>query len=173
MGANVAPQPTFTAKSDGKVRWTVELLQRADDAGLFGPSDRYELIGGDLHIMPVPDPLHQKAVRRIVKLLRAAIAHRPDVDIDISSPVSLGESDQPIPDVSLVRNDEDDYGGGHPTPEDTYLIVEVAHSHPEGDIKLKRLQYAAAGLQEYWVADLQKRELLVYRKPVDGDYQVE
>jgi Uma2 family endonuclease len=37
----------------------------------------------------------------------------------------------------------------------------------------KRQAYAAAGIADYWVANLQQGELIVYREPQGNDYRLE
>ncbi|WP_020472756.1 Uma2 family endonuclease [Zavarzinella formosa] len=38
------------------------------------------------------------------------------------------------------------------------------------DTNEKRLLYARSGIAEYWVLDINGRQLLVYRHPLAGDY---
>ncbi len=54
-----------------------------------------------------------------------------------------------------------------------YLIIEFSNTSLAKDTEEKRRAYAAAGIADYWVANLRDGELIVYRQPVDGDYQVE
>jgi Uma2 family endonuclease len=39
------------------------------------------------------------------------------------------------------------------------------------DLETKRRIYAGAGIQEYWVINLKAKELIVFRDPIDRDYQ--
>jgi Uma2 family endonuclease len=56
-------------------------------------------------------------------------------------------------------------------PEDVYLVIEFSNSSLAKDTSEKRRTYAAALIQEYWVVNLPKRELIIYRQPANGDYQ--
>lgn len=161
--------PTFKAASNGKLRWTIDLVYAAAAAGFFEPNARYELIDGELLLMSPPKPPHQTAVRKVVRMLRQAISEETDLEIETSGPSGLGESDVPIPDIMLIRDDL--YEDEHPGAEDTFLIVEVASSHPERDRKAKRKQYAQFGIADYWIVDLKKKELVVHRELQNGDYQ--
>lgn len=49
---------------------------------------------------------------------------------------------------------------------------ELSNTSLEKDTEEKRRAYAAAGIADYWVANLQQGELIVYRQPLEGDYQV-
>ncbi|MEM0978794.1 MAG: Uma2 family endonuclease [Cyanobacteria bacterium P01_H01_bin.58] len=54
--------------------------------------------------------------------------------------------------------------------ENRFGAVEVANSHLEHDRKIKLPQHTAGNVQEYWVVDLQRRELWVCRHPNNSDY---
>lgn len=41
------------------------------------------------------------------------------------------------------------------------------------DTDEKRVVYAQAGIQEYWVVNLRDRHVILYRNPSEGDYQSE
>lgn len=48
---------------------------------------------------------------------------------------------------------------------------ELSNTSLEKDTEEKRRAYAAAGIADYWVANLRQGELIVYRQPLGGDYQ--
>jgi Uma2 family endonuclease len=83
------------------------------------------------------------------------------------SPLILGQDTDPEPDLAVVPGRPRDYAG-HPTTAE--LVVEVADLSLSFDTNDKRLLYARAGIREYWVVDINRRELLVYRDPQAGDY---
>ncbi|MEO0949056.1 MAG: Uma2 family endonuclease [Cyanobacteria bacterium J06641_5] len=72
-------------------------------------------------------------------------------------------------DIALVRSKE--YLQAHPTPADIFLVVEFSQSSLAKDTEAKRLIYAAAGVEDYWVVNLRDRLVMVYRQPAEGDYQ--
>ena len=174
-----SPKP-FTASETGRPRWTEALLYAAAAAVFFDPDDRYELINGELILMAPPDPVHDAAVRKVMRVLRAAIQEREDLEGETGFPASLGEHDVPVPDIKIVRIDEGEYESGHPGANDIYLVVEVANSHPNRDSpsetlherKKKKQRYATFGITDYWVVDLKKSELVIHRdpNPKKGDY---
>jgi len=56
------------------------------------------------------------------------------------------------------------------------LIVKVNQKiecHISEDLNIKRKAYATAEIPEYWVMNLKKQQLKVFRDPVDGDYAAE
>src|SRR5262249_38327507 len=66
------------------------------------------------------------------------------------------------PDIAVVPGSVLDYDD-HPTT--ATLIVEVADSTLAFDKGRKLRLYAAANIPEYWIVDLNKRRLLVFRRP--------
>ena len=170
--ATSSPPKPFTASETGRPRWTEALLYAAAEAGFFDPDDRYELIDGELILMAPPDPVHDAAVRKVMRVLRAAIQEREDLEVETGFPASLGEHDVPVPDIKIVRIDEGEYESGHPGANDIYLVVEVANRHPNRDRKKKKERYATFGIADYWVVDLKKSELVIHRapNPKKGDY---
>jgi Uma2 family endonuclease len=85
-------------------------------------------------------------------------------------PLILGQDTDPEPDVAVVPGRPRDYAG-HPTTAD--LVVEVSDSSLNFDTNEKRLLYARAGIRDYWVVDINARQLLVYRDPQAGDYSTQ
>ena len=73
----------------------------------------------------------------------------------------------PEPDFAVITGTARG-SSGHPTMAD--LVVEVSDSSLAFDTNQKRLLYARAGIREYWVVDVNGRQLLVYRDPQAGDY---
>ena len=80
-------------------------------------------------------------------------------------PVRLNDGSEPQPDLALVKPRKDYYTGRHPTPEDVFLLVEVADSSVLSDRVDKLPAYAKAGISEYWIVNLVERVVEVYRAP--------
>jgi len=87
-----------------------------------------------------------------------------------AKPITIAETGSE-PDIALVRRQA--YRQGHPTPADVFLVIEFANSSLEKDTDEKRHAYAAAGIADYWVANLKGGELIVYREPQGDDYRLE
>lgn len=77
------------------------------------------------------------------------------------NPIPTDDSD-PQPDVMVVPGRIEDYND-HPTT--ARLIVEVSDSTLVRDTTIKADLYASAKIAEYWVVDLENRQLLVFRDP--------
>jgi Uma2 family endonuclease len=78
---------------------------------------------------------------------------------------TIGVNNDPGPDLAVVPGEIRDYFDVNPT--EALLIVEVSDSTLFFDTTTKAELYATAGVADYWVIDLEARELLVYRDPVN------
>ena len=148
-------------------RWTLDAYRIAWEAGAFGDAN-LELIDGELYTVPPASPGHDWLIELLHQFLEAKLAGKP-VRVREEKTVFINESSTPKPDISVVPNRN--YSEAHPCPADVHLVVEVANSHPERDLELKRDVYAEAGITQYWVFDLKQKTFRVYTNPVSGVYQ--
>jgi Uma2 family endonuclease len=111
------------------------------------------------------NPPHAITLELVAEALR--IAFGAGWRIRIQSPLVLGLDLDPEPDCAVLAGTARG-STGHPTTVD--LVVEVADSSLDFDTNEKRLLYAKACIREYWVVDVNGRQLLVYRDPQAGDY---
>ena len=89
----------------------------------------------------------------------------------VQSSVVLGERAEPEPDIALLRPRADFYADADETPDDVLLIVEVADSSLEYDVRTKAPMYARYGIPELWVADLNHDQIFLFRDPTPGGYK--
>ena len=75
----------------------------------------------------------------------------------------------PQPDLLLLRSDFDESAA--PGPADVLLLVEVADSSLLYDQRDKLEAYARNGIVEYWILDLTRNELHVFRDPAGPAYR--
>ena len=88
----------------------------------------------------------------------------------VQSPLALGDRSEPEPDLVLVRPRPDYYRSGHPGPEDVLLLIEVSDTSADLDLGDKLRLYAASGIVEYWVIDLNRGVLIGHRDPHGDQY---
>jgi Uma2 family endonuclease len=91
----------------------------------------------------------------------------------IQGTVVIAEGSVFEPDLALLRRRPEGYRYALPRPEDVLLAVESAGSSWSRDRHVKLPIYAAAGIQEYWIIDLERESLLVFREPAVDAYRVE
>lgn len=139
-------------------KWTRDQYMKMAELGFFA-GKRVELIRGViLEMSPVNWP-HTLATVRTGEALRAAFGGTAIVIEQSSFP--LGNSD-PVPDVRVVMGRVDDFADD---PAVAALIVEVSDSTLSFDLTDKAELYATAGVQDYWVLDLNGRTLHMFRDP--------
>ncbi len=149
--------------------WTVEEYHRMAETGILDSSERVELIEGKIIWMSAKGTAHRSAVGRTDYLFKEALKNR--AWISVQDPITLSKRSEPEPDIAVVKIDPLDYADHHPTPEEVYLIIEVADSSLKFDCDTKGKAYAKAGIADYWVLDVIDRQLYVYRQPTSEGYQ--
>lgn len=162
----------------GKASMAVELLKRRFDAdeyqrmaraGILTEDDRVELIEGEILTMTPIGPRHSAAVNRANRALVGAAGD--DAIVQVQGSVRLDRSSEPQPDLVLLRPEPGFYASRLPGPADILLIVEVAEASLDYDRDVKAKLYAAAGVPEYWLADLAAGVVTRFSAPSGGAYQ--
>lgn len=151
---------------DLRRRFTVEEYDHMGQAGIFHPADRTELLDGVITEMSPISAWHASAVDALATLLITRLAGRATVRVQ--NPVQLLPNSEPQPDLTVVRYRRDFYRGGHPTPEDVLLLVEVADSSLPTDRAIKVPIYARHEIVEVWLVDLANNVVHVHTDP-DGE----
>lgn len=141
-------------------RFTNVDFRTLTDLGFF--TDQFVmLIDGEFIHMPHPGPRHDMAVSLTLPVLQAAFT--PGHFLRVQSGFETALDTNPAPDLAVIRGTPRDY----PTPpRQAVLIVEVSDTSFAYDSGEKSNLYAAAGVPEYWVIDVNDPRLLVYRDPV-------
>jgi Uma2 family endonuclease len=147
-------------------KWTIEEYHQMIEAGIL-QNHRVELLAGEIIEMPPEEPLHAFYGEELADYLRYRLAGK--ALIREAHPITLTNS-EPEPDITVVQPPRDNYRNRHPYPEDIFLVIEVSHSTLAKDLEIKRKTYAQAGIPEYWIIDVQNKQLIVFRSPNNGDY---
>jgi Uma2 family endonuclease len=87
-----------------------------------------------------------------------------------AKPITLPNDSEPEPDIAIVQRLGHEYREHHPYPENIFWLIEYANSSLEKDLEKKTKIYAEAGILEYWVVNLKKLHLVVFREILDGEY---
>jgi Uma2 family endonuclease len=139
------------------------------EAGILQRHDRVELIDGELIDMAPIGQGHDATIGGLTEALVMACAGRAIVWVQNS--LRLDRSNVPQPDFTVLRRRPDFYATGERAdPADVLLLVEVAQSSLHFDRTVKLSLYAQAGIAEYWIVDLKRKTLFVYRKPAGDGY---
>ncbi len=149
------------------VKWTIADYHAMVAAGILNDR-RVELIEGEIvEMAPEGEPhayFSTASGNYLVHLLGDRALVRP------AKPITLPDNSEPEPDVAIVQPLGREYLSHHPYPENIFWLIEYSESTLAKDLEIKRKLYAAAGIREYWVANLQTRQLIVFRDPQNGDY---
>ncbi len=152
------PAPAVSTGPTPKV-WTVDEFHDLNDRGRFEGRRAMLIYGQILEQGPMNSP-HAIAATKTEDTVRDAFGRK--WHIRVSKPLVLGQTIDSQPDVAVIIGRPSDYTA-HPTTAD--LIVEVSDTSFAYDTVEKMSLYAAAGLREYWVLDLNARVLIVHRDP--------
>lgn len=120
---------------------------------------------------PTPGPRHMDCERRIVEAFTLAL-HAAGLltqfGVQTGGGLKIGDHNLRGPDVMIIRLPFDTEN--LLTGDGVALVVEVAHSSLPDDLTEKRSKYAGAGVAEYWVVDIEGRQVYPFRDPKAGDY---
>jgi Uma2 family endonuclease len=149
-----------TATSE-QVRFTVDEYFRMSEAGIFDDS-RVELIDGRVYRMNAQANAHRWAVSKTMWALRSRFTAVDQFWVVVQGTVLLGQFGAPEPDLYVLNVPEGTPDDQLPVP---FVIIEVSDSTYAHDAGLKLGTYAAAGVLDYWIINLQQRRVEVYRDP--------
>jgi Uma2 family endonuclease len=138
-------------------RFTREQFYRMGELGFF-EARRVELVLGELVALAPVSEAHVASVTLAGDQLRVAFG--PNHYVRVQAPLNLAVID-PLPDLAVVPGGPRDYAIA---PTTALLIIEVADTTLAHDTTKAEL-YATAGVPEYWVIDLEHRQLIVFRDP--------
>ena len=151
-----------------KKLFTVDEYHRMGKAGILLENDRLELIDGEIIQMSPIGHRHAICVNRANTFFIEGFGRKALVSPQ--NPLQLTEWTEPQPDLVVLKPRADFYAGKQWVPEDVFFVVEVSDSTLQYDRKVKVPRFAAAGIPEVWIEDLQHDHLLVHRDPSGEGY---
>ncbi|WP_370623533.1 Uma2 family endonuclease [cf. Phormidesmis sp. LEGE 11477] len=148
---------------------TTDEYHRMAEVGILSPDERVELIAGKIIQKMPKGPRHSALCKRIEKLIERLLEDK--VLVRLQDPIQLDAYSEPEPGIVVAHPNDSFYEDHHPAPNEIYLIVEIADSTIERDLTLKADLYAAAGIIDYWVINVQAQQLHIFRQPQTDGYQ--
>ena len=139
------------------------------EVGILKPTDRVELIRGEIVEMSPIGRRHYAFVNNLAQLLITRLAGRAIVAVQ--GPIVLADDTEPEPDLAVIRRRTPPYKEREAHAEDALLLIEVAESSLAYDRSTKLRLYAEAGIPEYWVVDCGAESVEVHRTPEGGGYR--
>ncbi len=148
-------------------RFSAEDFHKMAEAGILGEDDRVELIRGEVVELSPIGKRHAYVLNTLVDLLSPL---RSNAVLSVQNPLVLFPDTEVYPDLVLLRPPRTQYRDRLPEAKDVLLVVEVAETSLDHDLKVKLPLYAKAGIPEVWVVDLVREKVHVFRKPQGEGY---
>ena len=137
--------------------WTEEEYLALDTNHLI------EFADGVLEFLPMPTVLHQRLARFLFLQLQAFVADRAAGEVFFAPlPVRLRPGKYREPDIVYLGPER--VAGLRGQPQGADLVMEVVSEgaeHRRRDVEVKRSEYAAAEIAEYWIVDPELRTVEV------------
>ena len=171
LGVGVSPLAGMLSRA-AVVPLTVEQYQRMIEEGIVPEDSAVELLRGvmvrkDRSVIG-EDPMGHSPLHRVVVALLTKLAAKIDDatrHLQIQLPVVCPPDGEPEPDGAIVKGNPRDYAVRLPTSTDVSCVIEAAHSSLERDRDDKLAIYAAAGVVQYVIINLQNMTVEVYEEP--------
>jgi Uma2 family endonuclease len=147
-----------------ELRYTSADLETMPDDG-----KRYEIIDGELHVSKQPNWYHQRASTRIARFLDIWSDETGLGEVNTAPGLIFADDEDIAPDVVWISaerltNALEPDGKLHSAPELAIEILSPGTANERRDREAKLKLYSRRGVQEYWIADWQRRQVEVYRR---------
>lgn len=159
MGVILAPTPTH------RKRWTREDCAFLERSGLL--TGKWELLDGEIVVTMPQNYPHANAVSFLLAYCLSLVG---PARVRTQATIEVYEEDQslnrPEPDVVILSEPVRRV----PLASDVLLVAEVSDSTQADDFGHKATLYARAGIPEYWVLDVARELLVIFRQPEGSEY---
>jgi len=132
-------------------------------------SQQVELVAGLIvKKMKTQGTGYATAIVLIQKLLEKLLGD--DVLVRTQLPIQLGAA-EPKPSIAVVMPDVLRYTDLHPIASQIYLLIEIADHTLTNDCEIQEKIYAKSKIDDFWVLDINERQLHVFREPSEDGYR--
>ncbi len=153
----------ISRKNFGEPRlWTRAEYAQAYERGWFNGL-RVELAQGKVFVKLPASPAHVNCVEDGGEVIKRVFSN--GFRRRRESPLPLPLDGVPEPDILVARGSREDFLTRHPQPEEVALLIEISDATLHYDRNEKAALYAQAGIDDYWLLNLQNRTLEVRREP--------
>jgi Uma2 family endonuclease len=147
-------------------RFTIDELEAMDRAGIIGPDERVELLDGEIITMAAKGTRHEDVRTALINLWARRLPL--NMAFAMEAAFRLAKDYVPEPDIMIFPLGQ---RSSHVRADTVLLVVEVADSSLSIDLKVKGPRYAAFGVREYWVIDVETLATHVHRDPGPDGYR--
>jgi len=147
--------------------FTIEEFDRLFEVGFFTEDDRVEFIDGEVVWMSSIGGRHVGTIMRLDRVTQQVVGDR--FAISVQNPIRIRDRASFLPDLVILRTDE--IANVVPSTDLVLIVFEVSESSLSYDRNTKLPAYAAAGIAEAWICDLDGDRIERHTEPRDGIYQ--
>ncbi len=151
-------------------KFSVEEYHYFIEQGVFKPEERIELWEGEFVEMSPIGKRHASIVDFLVERLIETSQRR--YIVRSQSPIVLSDFSEPQPDVCLLERSDDFYRQVNATAKNVLLAIEVADTTIRYDRDIKFPRYAANGIKEVWLIDLENERVEIHNEPTEFGYSL-
>jgi Uma2 family endonuclease len=155
------PKPPQPLKPHRR-RWTRQEFYRMGEQGYFD-GQRVELLDGEIVVISAMKDYHLAGIDVSAEVLQAVFG--TGYWVRRHGQLDLLPNSAPLPDIAIVPGSAKGSTPERGNPTTALLIVEVSWSTLLIDRGRKLRIYAKAGIQDYWILNLEECQLEVYRQP--------
>ena len=136
--------------------WSVE------DYLLLPGNHLVELFNGKVEVLPMPTQMHQNIVAFLYEAI-LLFARPRDLGKVLFAPlrVRLSPTQMREPHIAFMLKANEARRHNEYWDGADWVIEVISEDNPKCDLEIKRVQYALAGIPEYWIIDPVKEEVLV------------
>ena len=161
------PAADLQPETDFRARFTTAEFLRMAEGGAFADM-KVELVDGELERMTPPMSAHARRQMEIAFALKRIFENRPDIAVVAEIGIDLGGNTVRACDAAVATSWPEE--NRLLTPGELLLVVEIAETTLARDLGPKRIDYARAGIPNYWVVDGERSVVHVYVDPIKGEY---
>ena len=144
-----------------RMRWTVDQYFRMSELGVLD-NRRVELLNGEIIEVSAQATPHRAAITNISDLLLPAF--RGSAWVVIQGTLRLSKFSAPDPDFHVIAAPVGTPDEKLPRPS---LVIEVSDTTYRKDSGPKLRTYASVGIPDYWIVNLTRQRVEVYRQPTN------
>lgn len=156
--------PTLTRPHKARLR--IENFLLLDGSGAFAEFSKTELIEGEIYVVNSQFQRHSYVKTELAFRLREA-TRGTSLLVLVEGAVAMPPFNMPEPDITVMHGP---LGSGPILIETVSLIVEVSDTSLDIDLGRKAAIYARHGVADYWVVDVEGRQVHIHRQPGEAGY---
>ncbi len=113
---------------------------------------------------------HASYANYLIEFLRDVLGK--SVIISPQNPIVLNDFSEPQPDIAILKRREDFYRNESATAKDVLIVMEIADTTLKYDRDTKFPRYAASGIEEAWLIDLENDRVEIHGEPTEFGYSL-